>query len=436
MSQSSRSEWERGSSVASRRSLLAGAAGAIGLVAVDAVARTPMIEANTGDAVLAGHANTAGTATSIRNTGIFDSASTTAVGLIVNGANGNNTDGSTCFAGSTTAGTGLLAVGGTNGGFCANPEVKGGVGLEAHGGAGVGGGGGGVGILAKGGAGAPGGSGLVATAGSGGNADGISSTGSGTGNGVRGNGGGSSGHGVHADGGAPNGPGVVGFAQGTGDGVRGTGGGSSGTGVRGIGGAPNGTGVNGQGAGSGDGVLGTGGPTSGTGVRGDGAGPNGTGVHGEGQGSGAGVLGRGRSGGPGVHGVATSDGAGVLGSALGGGSGVMGTAAFQQGIGVSAENSHGGTALQVTGRADFAGATNFARSGISNVPAGATDVTVSAPGALTAASIVMALLQNGGLGAVQVKVAIPNVSAGTFRIVLNQVVPAGKTAHVGWFIVN
>jgi hypothetical protein len=48
----------------------------------------------------------------------------------------------------------------------------------------------------------------------------------------------------------------------------------------------------------------------------------------------------------------------------------------------------------------------------------------------------MALLQNGGLGAVQVKVAIPNVSAGTFRIVLNQVVPAGKTAHVGWFIVN
>jgi hypothetical protein len=43
--------------VASRRALLAGAAGAAGALAMEAVAKTPKAVANTGDAVLAGKAN-------------------------------------------------------------------------------------------------------------------------------------------------------------------------------------------------------------------------------------------------------------------------------------------------------------------------------------------------------------------------------------------
>src|SRR3954453_15237621 len=129
MARSPHSKPENTSAVASRRALLAGAAGAAGALAVETVARAPIAIANTGNAVLAGKSNNADTVTTLRNDGIFNSASLSATGLVVIGGNANHTDGSTCFAGPVTGGTGILSTGGSAGDFCSGPEAQGGTGI-------------------------------------------------------------------------------------------------------------------------------------------------------------------------------------------------------------------------------------------------------------------------------------------------------------------
>ncbi len=222
----------------------------------------------------------------------------------------------------------------------------------------------------------------------------------------------------------PNGRGVLGLGSGTGTGVEAHGGASDGPGVVGLGGGSNGTGVAGNGgAGNGIGVIGRGGgnleavASIGQGVVGLGGGSNGTGVAGVGAGTGAGVFGTGGSnGGTGVFG--TGGGAGAI--------GVTGTASTATGIGVLAENTAGGNALQVTGKAQFN------RSGILTVAAGKSSATKTGV-PLTAASLVLATLQQDRAG-VYVRSAVPNVSASSFTIHLSKAVTANS--NVAWFVVN
>ena len=164
-------------------------------------------------------------------------------------------------------------------------------------------------------------------------------------------------------------------------------------------------------------------------------GNGGTGVYGIGDGFGQGVLGKGGlSGGVGVQGNAGNSGDGVLGYASSG-NGVHGIAQGSGGVGVLAENTAGGTALHATGTAKFDSLIQASRSGTVIIPSGQKIVTVTPPGGLTSASLVMALMQNVA-GGVVVKAAIPNPSAGTFQIVLNKAPLSPATAKVAWFVVN
>jgi hypothetical protein len=394
------SSWGTGSSsivVGSRRALLTGAAGALGVVAAETVGRVPIARANDGDTMLVGRVNKAASHTTLNCT-------SNQTALVVSGG----ADDSACSPSTpSTAGAGIVVTGGTlSKESCpaASGGANGGTALVANGGSGISNGGGpvarGPGIIATGGSGGQPANGLIAKAGGGGNASGIVSTGSGSLHGVDGRGGSSSGNGVVGRGGAPNGVGVIGLGAGTGEGMRGTGGASGGshggTGVHGIGGSPAGTGVSGEGSGSGF----------------------------------SGVGGKGTSGANGVTGLGIGAGDGVNGSALGGGSGVKGVAGFANAVGVTAENTMGGTALDVNGRATFSG------SGIASIPAGSSTKVVTPGQDLTSSSIVLATLQNSGLGMTLIRSAVPDPSAGTFKITLNQAVPAGRTALIGWFIVN
>ena len=196
-------------------------------------------------------------------------------------------------------------------------------------------------------------------------------------------------------------PGVIGFAQNQGD-----------------------VGVVGFGNGSGDGVQGVAGATGSAGVRGvvpGNIGSNADGVVGEAAGSGSGVVG---FGGP-------AGGTGVVGAGGGQspsppGNGIRGLTSDSRGAGVIAENTAGGTALQVIGMARFSG------SGVLTVPAGSSKVTKTGV-PLTTASLVLATLQQNVAG-VYVQAAVPNVSGSSFSIHLNKAVSANIT--VGWFIVN
>jgi hypothetical protein len=137
--------------------------------------------------------------------------------------------------------------------------------------------------------------------------------------------------------------------------------------------------------GDGDGVSGTGGSSSGIGVQGTGRPADGIGVQGIGQGTGDGVLGV-ASGGRGVHGAATT----------------------VSGVGVLAENTAGGAALQVSGKIAFR------RSGIATVKAGSSKVTRTGI-ALTSASLVLAALQRDARG-LWVRSAVPNIPRSSFTV--------------------
>ena len=256
------------------------------------------------------------------------------------------------------------------------------------------------------------GTGVIGTAGAGG--DGVHGTGNGIGSGVVGHGGGTGGRGVYGLGGPGNGLGVEGDGNGTGSGVVGKGGlgggrggdfygAGSATGVLGVGGSGNASGVEGDGGGTGSGVVGWGGSSNGSGVVGHGGTPEGAGVQGNGQGTGDGVIGV-ASTGNGVHGQATMPG----------------------GVGVLAESTAGGTALQATGPAVFS------RSGVLTVTAGKSAVTHTGV-ALTSSSLILATLQQNRAG-VFVQAAVPNVSGSSFTIYLSKAVSA--STKVAWFVVN
>jgi len=240
------------------------------------------------------------------------------------------------------------------------------------------------------------------------------------------------------------GPGVTSFSYGGGEGIyaqsgtlEGTNKGVTSTGAHGVSDASFGSGVWGENVGGGYGVSGN---TTSTGIGGKPAvngtnGGSGPGVYGTSNG-GAALYGLNTSGTEGVyaqsgvttgttpgatrtgiHGVTNSSDAGaVWGENLGGGDGVKGTsgsgsglhgqASALTGIGVLAENTGGGTALKVSGPSIFS------RSGTVVIPSGATKATVTPPGGLSSAALVLAVMQNVA-GSVMVKAVVPNPGAGT-----------------------
>jgi hypothetical protein len=132
------------------------------------------------------------------------------------------------------------------------------------------------------------------------------------------------------------------------------------------------------------------------------------------------------------HHSAGSFGYGVLGEApigvgvLGRGSdsGVKGSTDSAAGSGVRAENTAGGNALTVTGKA------SFSRSGIVTIPVGAKSFTQTGV-PLTSSSFVLATLQSNV--ARWVTSAVPNPGASSFTIYLNKAAPAGGV-KVGYLI--
>jgi hypothetical protein len=82
------------------------------------------------------------------------------------------------------------------------------------------------------------------------------------------------------------------------------------------------------------------------------------------------------------------------------------------------------------------GVAKFSRSGLASIAAGSSSKTVTGV-ALTASSLVLATLQNNlsNLG-IFVVAAVPSVSGSSFEILLSADVPTGKTASIGWFVVN
>ncbi len=177
---------------------------------------------------------------------------------------------------------------------------------------------------------------------------------------------------------------------------------STGGGYGVAGNSANGYGVNGTTCGNGQ-----------AGVYGDDASPDGA----------YGVYGYTRVG-TGVYGIGTSGGYGVIGdSSIS--VGVQGTS--ESGTGVLATSSEG-TALQVEGTAVFS------RSGVESIAAGKSSATVTGVG-LSTSSLVLANLQNH-LSGVYVEAVVPGASGSSFKIFLSEAVPTGKTANVGWFVVN
>jgi len=96
------------------------------------------------------------------------------------------------------------------------------------------------------------------------------------------------------------------------------------------------------------------------------------------------------------------------------------------GPGVLAENTAGGTALKVSGKAAFS------RSGVLTVAAGKASTTKTGV-ALTSASLVLATLQQDRAG-VWVRSVVPKVSTHSFTVHLSKAVSARTT--VAWFVVN
>jgi hypothetical protein len=105
---------------------------------------------------------------------------------------------------------------------------------------------------------------------------------------------------------------------------------------------------------------------------------------------------------------------------------VHGKARTAGSVGVLAENTADGTALQANGRA------TFSRSGILTIRSGQSTATQTGI-ALTAASLVLAVLQQNRTG-IYVQAAVPSVSASLFGVHLNKAV--SSSTKVAWFIVN
>ena len=227
--------------------------------------------------------------------------------------------------------------------------------------------------------------------------------------------------GVRGDGALPGAMGVQGNGAGDAVGVYGTGGPDGGSGVLGEGGLTE-AGV--AGFGSQDGV------SSGSGVSGVGGTPDGVGVAGLGNGTGAGVFGSSNGTGVGVFGLGGASSTGVQGQS-GTGAGVSGRAVDAGGVGVLAESSVGGTALQVNGPAAFT------RSGTAEIPYPSKSATVTVPGGLSPSALVLATAQNN-VG-VYVVAAVPSTSTGTVKLTLNKAAgtaSAPQTAVIAWFVVN
>ena len=295
----------------SRRQLIAGAVGALGVLAVEAAARVPAAQATQGQAVIAGQGNTATSTTGITNTnqgaGLSVVGASDYAGVVSTGLDqgygvvgyGGRSDGIGVFGQGFGAGAGV---------FGANTDVGGGPGVHGSSASTAGGA---TAILGQ----------LTSTS-----------------------------------------PGAYSSA------VRGQ---NSGTGAFGIG-------VYGSQEGSGWGVYGTT--------------PNGIGVNGI------------SDSGPGVQGSA-----GAL------------------GVGVLAQNTAGGQALQVSGPSVFS------RSGLVSIVSPNKSATVAGV-PLTPSSLVLATVQNS-VGR-WVASAVPNVPASSFTINLNKAPAVGKTATVAWFVVN
>jgi hypothetical protein len=156
------------------------------------------------------------------------------------------------------------------------------------------------------------------------------------------------------------------------------------------------------------------------------------------------VWGEAVGGGDGVSGTTTSTGnvatAGVVGQNHGTGPGVSGSSnggpavlgvTASGGVGVLAQNTSasGGAALQVIGTA------LFSRAGHGLISGTSTSATVFPPGGLTGTSTVLAILQTA-LPGVWVTSAVPNPSNGSATISLSQAPGSGKTAVFAWFVVN
>jgi hypothetical protein len=227
--------------------------------------------------------------------------------------------------------------------------------------------------------------------------------------------------GVRGDGAVAGATGVQGYGAGDGDGVAGTAGPGGGSGVLGLGSLTD-AGV--AGFGSPDGV------SSGPGVAGVGGTPDGHGVTGLGNGTGAGVFGSSNGTGAGVFGLGGALTDGVQGQ-TGTGAGVNGRAVDAAGVGVLAENTVGGTALQVNGPAAFT------RAGTVSIPYPSKSATVTIPGGLSASALVLATAQNN-VG-VYVVAAVPSTTTGTVKLTLNKAAgtaSAPQTAIIAWFVVN
>lgn len=358
-----------------RRQLLAGAAGALGAVAAETMARSTPAQADTGQPVLQGVDNGAPTT----RTALF-TASKNEYAILADpgtksvGVQGFGQDFGGYFGdGSSANGHGVGGLGsGSGSGVDGNGGPNDGVGGRFYGG---------------------------------GNGPGVQGTGGGNGTGVVGTGGPDDGTGGRFDG-TGNAPGIV----------------ASG----GLGASPSGPNYSAggifNGAGNASGVTGTGGPGDGAGVVGEGGGSLGLGVLGfalagvkpDGLPRGAGVLGVGQGGLLGVAGWTVS------------GDGVHGFATDAGGVGVVAENTAGGTALRVSGAAVFSS------SGMVTISAGSSRATVTGV-ALTAASLVLATLQQDMAG-VFVRSAVPDVAGNSFTVHLNRAISA--SAAVAWFVIN
>jgi hypothetical protein len=159
--------------------------------------------------------------------------------------------------------------------------------------------------------------------------------------------------------------------------------------------------------------------------------PADAGVWGEAVAGGNGVSGststKGTANPAGVYGVNTGTGAGVKGYAANG-TGVFGSAG-PSGVGIEALNSGGGVALAVSGSAVFN------RAGLISVTAPATSAAADVPGPLTPNSLVLALLQTMAPG-IWVTAAVPDPAAGQIKIYLNAAPSNPATVQIAWFVIN
>jgi hypothetical protein len=159
----------------------------------------------------------------------------------------------------------------------------------------------------------------------------------------------------------------------------------------------------------------------------------------------SGVWGQAMTGGFGVSGstksAGNSGGAGVYGANLGSGPGVLGLS--EHGIGVRGVTSSGGIGVLAedddhTGRGvalQVLGVSAFNRSGITTIKGRSITATVHPPGGLSRGAMVLALLQNS-LRGVWVVSAVPSTTTRSVTISLNRAPGTGRTAHVAWFVVN